>query len=204
MNHKFALLAACTAALLLGACSSGSSSTTTTDTTTTTDNSGAASPDANGAAATPNSTETSDPMAAEKAVFLQMVAAEDNDFVNVIDVKSRKTVGTDAEYTTKVGFSQAYPCTVGKHNDSSPVWGYCIVGSNASQSDADSNFAAAKQLVTTADSTLQSVTPTVQKDANDIADAQYANDAHAVYVLETKQNGRFVTKITFAKPAALK
>lgn len=143
-------------------------------------------------------------MAAERAVFTQMESGIDNDFASVIDTKSRKTVGSDAEYTTTVGFSKPYPCTVGKHNDSSPVWGYCIVGSNADQAAADGNFDAASKLVPAMDSTLKSVTPTVAKDATDLNMAEYANDTHAVLVIETKQHGRYVTKLTFAKPSALK
>lgn len=192
---KQSLLIIACAVLFLGACSQTTSATST-------DNSAAA--DANGAADTPNAVDTLDPAAAQKATFTQLVAAEDNDFADITDKNSRKAVGADAMYNATIGFSKPYPCTIGKVHDSAPAFAYCIVGSNASQTEADANFDAAKQLVTSSDASLVSVTPTGTKLATDINTAQFQNDNHGVYVIETKQNNRFVVKFTFAKPAVLK
>jgi hypothetical protein len=193
MTKQFSSLAL--VALLLSACSSNTANSTADNSAA--DNSAATTAsDSSAPAASPM--DSSNPLAQYTPTFQKMEAGIDNNFADVMtDQKNGQ------ETTTSVGFFPNYPCTVGANADKSMVWGYCIMGVSAAQSNADSNYQAATQIAAAADPSLKPGTPPAG--GNNIASSQLQNDTHAVYIFETKQpNGKYLVKMTFAKPAALK
>lgn len=192
------------AALLLPACSShtdtNSAAASTADNSasaTATDNSAASTSDNSAAAASP--ADSSDPLAQYMPTFQKMEGAIDNNFSDVMtDTKN------GPETVTSVGFYPQYPCTVGTNGDKSMYWGYCIMGVSASRTNADGNYDAAKQIIAKGDPTLKPGDAPAAG-AKTVAQSQFQNDTHAVYLFESQQdNGKYVVKMTFAKPSALK
>jgi hypothetical protein len=182
-------------ALLLPACSSAANNAAS-------DNSAAASSD-NAAASSDNAAaspaDSADPLAMYMATFTKMEGAIDNDFAGVVTDKKN-----GPETITSIGFYPQYPCTVGTNDDKSKYWGYCIMGATATRSNADDDYAAAQQIVAKGDPTLKPGTAPAAS-AKTIAQSEFENDTHAIYLFESQQNdGKYVVKMTFAKPAAMK
>lgn len=188
MTKQFSSLAL--VALLLSACSGNTANSAADNSAATTTSDNAAT------AASPM--DSSNPLAQYTPTFQKMEAGIDNDFADVVTDQKN-----GPETITSIGFFPKYPCTVGTNADKSMVWGYCIMGVSAAQSDADANYQAATQIAAAADPSLKPGTPPA--DSKNIASSQLQNDTHAVYIFETKQpNGKYLVKMTFAKPAALK
>jgi hypothetical protein len=161
--------------------------------------SGNAASDNSAAAASPAAADSSDPLASYIPTFQKMEAGIDNDFS---DLAPNKKSGQ--EVPTSIGFYPQYPCTVGTNADKSMTWGYCIMGVSASKANADADYAAAQQIIAKGDPDLKTGTPPASN-TKAVAESLYANDTHAVYLFEQMQdNGKYIIKMTFAKPAALK
>jgi hypothetical protein len=183
-------------ALLLSACSAHADTNSTTNAAA--DNSAATTTTSDSAAPASSPMDSSDPLAQYTPTFQKMEAGIDNNFADVITDQKN-----GPEATTSIGFFPQYPCTVGSNADKSTYWGYCIMGVSAAQSNADANYQAATQIAAAADPSLKPGTPPAG--GNNIASSQLQNDTHAVYIFETKQpNGKYLVKMTFAKPDALK
>jgi hypothetical protein len=128
-----------------------------------------------------------------------MEGAIDNNFSDIATGAK-----TGAETATTVGFFPQYPCTVAANAGKSTYWGYCFLGVTGSRANADSDYDVAKQIIAKGDPTLAAGTPPAAQ-GKTFAQAEYQNDTHAVYVFEAQQdNGKYIVKMTFAKPAALK
>jgi hypothetical protein len=176
--------------LLLSACSGQ------TDTNSSANSAATTTSDSAAPAASPM--DSSDPLAQYAPTFQKMESGIDNNFA---DILTGKTNG--GETNTSIGFLPQYPCTVGTNPDKSTYWGYCFVGVSAAQSDADTNYDSAKQIVAASDPTLKP--GTLPANSANIAQSLFQNDTRGVYIFETKQpNGKYIVKMTFAKPAALK
>jgi len=183
------------ATLLLCAC--GAKTDNNSATNATADNS-AATTASDSAAPAASPMDSSDPLAQFTPTFQKMEAGIDNNFADLMTDKKN-----GPETVTSIGFFPQYPCTVGTNPDKSTYWGYCIMGVSAAQSNADANYQAATQIAAAGDPSLKPGTPPA--DSTNIASSQLQNDTHAVYIFETKQpNGKYLVKMTFAKPAALK
>ncbi len=183
------------AALALCACSAHSDTNATANAAA--DNS-AATTASDSAAPAASPMDSSDPLAQFTPTFQKMEAGIDNNFADVMTDQKN-----GPETTTSVGFFPQYPCSVGSNADKSMYWGYCIMGVSAAQSNADANYQAATQIAAAGDPSLKP--GTAPADSKNIASSQLQNDTHAVYIFETKQpNGKYLVKMTFAKPAALK
>jgi hypothetical protein len=194
MTKPFASLAL--VALLLSACSAHTDTDAASNAAV--DNSAATTTASDSSAPAASPADSSDPLAQYTPTFQKMEAGIDNNFADVTtDQKS------GAETTTSIGFFPQYPCTVGTNADKSTYWGYCIMGVSAAQSNADANYQAATQIAAAADPSLKP--GTAPADSKNIASSELENGTHAVYIFETKQpNGKYLVKMTFAKPAAMK
>jgi hypothetical protein len=127
-----------------------------------------------------------------------MEAGIDNNFS---DLTTDKKDG--GETIASIGFYPQYPCSVASSPDKSKTYGYCIMGVSAKKSNADDDYTAAKQIIAKGDATLTEGTPPA--DPKSVAQTLFTSDTHGVYLFETLQpNGKYLVKMTFAKPDALK
>jgi hypothetical protein len=186
------------AALLLSACSGQSNSAADNSAANSAADNSAATTASDSSAPAASPMDSSDPLAQYTPVVQKMEAGIDNNYADILTDKKN-----GSETTTSIGFFPQYPCTVGT-NDKVTYWGYCIMGVNAAQSDADGGYQAAIKIASGADPTLKPGTPPADK--TNIASTLLANDTHAIYIFETKQpnNGKYLVKMTFAKPSAFK
>jgi hypothetical protein len=189
-------------ALLLPACSAhvdnGSSDNSAADNSATSSASDNSASSDNSAAA-PSPADSSDPLAQYLPTFQKMESATDNDFADILTDKK------DGPQTiASLGFYPQYPCTVATNADKSKSYGYCIMGVSASKANVDDDYAAAKDIITKGDPTLKPGTAPAPPPKS-IAQSEFENDTHAVYLFESQQdNGKYIVKMTFAKPAAMK
>jgi hypothetical protein len=187
-------------ALLLSACSGQSNSAADNSAANSAaDNSAATTAsDSSAPAAAASPMDSSDPLAQYTPIVQKMEAGIDNNYADLVTDKKN-----GAETVTSIGFFPQYPCTVAS-NDKVTYWGYCIMGVNAAQSDADAGYQAALKIAGGADPSLKPGTPPADK--TNIASTLLQNDTHAVYIFETKQanGGKYLVKMTFGKPASFK
>jgi hypothetical protein len=154
---------------------------------------------ADNSAAAPSPAGSSDPVTANVPAFQKMEAAIDNNFADIVTDKKDGSAAT-----TSVGFYPQYPCTVGTNGDKSMYWGYCFLGVTSSRADADADYETARKIIAQGDPTLSPGLPPLSS-TKSIVQSQFQNDTHAVYLFEQQQdNGKYVVKMTFAKPSALK
>jgi hypothetical protein len=186
------------AALLLPACSASVNANSSADNSATSSAGDNSASDNSAASTAPSPADSSDPLAQYIPTFQKMEAGIDNNFSDLLTGKK-----DGQETIASIGFYPQYPCSVATSADKSKTYGYCIMGVSAKKSNADDDYAAAKQIVGKGDATLTE--GTAPADPKTVSQAMFANDTHGVYLFETLQpNGKYLVKMTFAKPDALK